>query len=330
MTTAPQTNGNNQIILYEAEDGTMQMDVRLQKETIWLSLNQMSDLFQRDKSVISRHMKSIFTNQELPQSVVANFAITAADGKTYHVDFYNLDMIISVGYRVNSKRGTQFRIWATNVLRRHLIEGYTLHQKRLHEKGTRELEAALALIERVKSSPELSSDQAKGLLDVVTKYTQTWLLLRKYDDGEVEAPSTMQKPTYRLTYDDALLAIRSLRENLAAKGEASDLFGNVRAEMLQGIIGNIYQTFDQQELYPTLEEKAAHLLYFVIKDHPLVDGNKRIAVLIFLTFLQRNNVLPELRGLSDNTLVAMALLIAESDPKEKDLLIRLILHFIVS
>ena len=308
----------------------MQMDVRLQDDTIWLSLTQIADLFQRDKSVISRHIKSIFTSQELAQSVVANYAITAADGKTYQVDFYNLDMVISVGYRVNSKRGTQFRIWATTVLRKHLIEGYTLHQKRLQETGIKELEQALSLIDRVKSSPELSSDQAKGLLDVVTKYTQTWLLLRKYDDGEVEAPTRMQKATYRLTYSDALLAIQSLRENLAAKGEASDLFGNQRGEMLQGIVGNIYQTFDQQELYSTLEEKAAHLLYFVIKDHPLTDGNKRIAVLLFLTFLQRNNVLPHLRGLSDNTLVALALLIAESDPKEKEMLIRLILHFIVS
>ncbi len=331
MTSLPQTNGTNQIVLYKAEDGTMQMDVRLQNETIWLSQKQMAELFAVDRTVVTKHIKNTFDSGELAKdSVCANFAHTAEDGKTYQTAYYNLDAIISVGYRVNSKRGTQFRIWATNVLRKHLIDGYTLHQKRLEEKGTKELEQALALIDRVKSSPELSSDQAKGLLDVVTKYTQTWLLLRKYDDGDVEAPTGMQKPTYRLTYIDAQLAIQSLRENLAAKGEASSLFGNERGEMLQGIIGNIYQTFDQQELYRTMEEKAAHLLYFVIKDHPLTDGNKRIAVLLFLTFLQRNSVLPHLRGLSDNTLVALALLIAESDPKEKEMLIRLILHFIVS
>lgn len=330
MSTTSSNTGSNQIVLYQADDGTVQMDVRLQNESIWLNLNQMVTLFQRDKSVISRHMKSIFSSKELTESVVANFATTAADGKTYQVDFYNLDMIISVGYRVNSKRGTQFRIWATNVLRKHLIDGYTLHQKRLLESGTKELKQALSLIERVKSTPELSSDQAKGLLDVVTKYTQTWLLLRKYDDGDVEAPKGMQKPTYKLTYSDAQLAIQSLRENLAEKGEATSLFGNETGEMLQGIIGNIYQAFDQEELYRTIQEKAAHLLYFIIKDHPLTDGNKRIAVLLFLTFLQRNNALSHLTELSDNTLVALALLIAESDPKEKEMLIRLILHFIVS
>jgi len=334
MTTTPSPTGTDQIVLYKADDGTMQMDVRLQDESIWLSLNQMTALFKRDKSVISRHIRNVFATAELDRSsTVAFFATVQKEGTKAvkrDIEFYNLDMIISVGYRVNSKRGTQFRIWATNVLRKHLIEGYTFHQKRLQERGTKELEQALALIARAKSLPELSTDQAKGLLNIVTQYTQTWLLLRKYDDGEVDVPSKMQQPTYRLTYDDALQAILSLKQDLAARNEVTHLFGIERSNMLSAIIGNIYQTFDQKELYQTLEEKAAHLLYFVIKDHPLSDGNKRTAVLLFLTFLQRNDALSGLKGLTDHTLVALALLIAESDPKEKELMLGLILHFIAS
>src|SRR3989344_411837 len=331
MTTTHSSTGTDQIVLYKADDGTMQMDVRLKDETLWLTQKNMAELFVVDRTVITKHLKNTFDSGELiKESVCAKFAHTAEDGKTYKTAYYNLDAILSVGYRVNSKRGTQFRIWATNVLRKHLIEGYTFHQKRLQERGTKELEQALALIARAKSLPELSTDQAKGLLNIVTQYTQTWLLLRKYDDGEVDLPSKMQQPTYRLTYDDALQAILSLKQDLAARNEVTHLFGIERSNMLSAIIGNIYQTFDQKELYQTLEEKAAHLLYFVIKDHPLSDGNKRTAVLLFLTFLQRNNALSGLKCLSDHTLVALALLIAESDPKEKELMLRLILHFIAS
>lgn len=334
MPTKSPANGSNQVVLYKADDGTMQIDVRLEDETIWLSLNQISTLFQRDKSVISRHIRNIFATEELGRSsTVAFFATVQKEGAKAvkrNIEYYNLDVIISVGYRVNSKRGTQFRIWATNVLRKHLIEGYTLHQKRLLEKGTKELEQALALVSRTKGRLDLSPDEAKGLLDIVTQYAQTWLLLRKYDDDELDMPAKLRKASYALTYDDALSAIQSLRKDLATKGESSDLFGLERQEMLQAIIGNLRQTFDRHELYPTVEEKAAHLLYFVIKDHPFIDGNKRIAVLLFLTFLQRNNVLPSGQELSGSTLVALALLIAESAPKEKETMLRLVLHFLVS
>lgn len=334
MTTVPSITDNNQIVLYQAEDGTVQMDVRLQDETIWLSQKQMSVLFDKGVRTINEHIQNIFEDAELkPDTTIRKFRIVQNEGKRKverEIDCYNLDVIISVGYRVSSKRGTQFRIWATNVLRRHLIEGYTFHQKRLHEKGTKELEQALALIARAKSLPELSSDEAKGLLDIVTRYAQTWLLLRKYDDGVMDIPAKLRKPVYRLTYDDALRNILTLKESLAKKGEASDLFGLERAEMLQSIIGNLYQTFDKKELYPTLEEKAAHLLYFVIKDHPFSDGNKRIAVLLFLIFLQKNDALSRAEELLDSSLVALALLIAESDPKERETMTRLVLHFIVS
>lgn len=328
MSTPHPISGDNQIILYKTDDGRTHVDVQLKDETVWLSLDQLSALFERDKSAISRHIKNILKTRELSQkSVVANFATTAADGKTYRVNYYNLDMIISVGYRVNSKRGTLFRIWATNVLRRHLIEGYTIHQKRLQERGTRELEQTLKLISRTKALPDLSSDEAKGLLEIVTHYTQTWLLLRKYDDGEMEMPSCLKKPTYRLTYEDAVRGLQALKTDLVQRKEASDLFGRERAGMLQGIIGSIYQTFDRKDLYPTMQERAAHLLYFVIKDHPFTDGNKRIGVFLLLLFLERNAC--PLR-MQDTTLVALALLVAESDPKEKNMLVRLILHFIVA
>jgi prophage maintenance system killer protein len=236
-------------------------------------------------------------------------------------------MILSVGYRVNSRRGTQFRIWATNILRQHLLQGYTLHQKRLQEKGLKDLEGALELVQRAIETKELSGDEAKGLLRVITDYAETWLLLRQYDDEEIALPAGMRKASYLLTYADVRAAVAGLRRKLADGGEASSLFGQERGEMLEGIIGNLYQTFDGEELYPTVEEKAAHLLYFVIKDHPFTDGNKRIGVLLFLYFLNRNHSLASI-VLPDTMLVALALLIAGSDPKQKEVMLRLILHFI--
>lgn len=307
------------------------MDVRLEKESVWLSAHQMALLFSVDRSGVVRHIHNIYKTVELkPKTTCAKNAHVAQDGRVRAMNFYNLDMIISVGYRVNSRRGTQFRIWATTVLRKHLIEGYTLHQKRLQELGTQELEQALALISRARQLPELSPDQTKGLLDIVTRYTQTWLLLRQYDDGEVRAPSTLRQPTYRLTYEDALQSIQILTKDLAGRGETSSLFGAERGNMLHAVIGTLYQTFDSRDLYPTVEEKAAHLLYFVIKDHPFTDGNKRIGVLLFLLFLQRNNGHAYKDALSDDMLVALALLIAESDPRQKSAMLRLILHFIAS
>jgi hypothetical protein len=208
MTPIQPSNGK-EFLLYTTANGAVKFEVFVRDETVWLTQERMALLFDVQRPAITKHLRNIFECAELSENSVSSILEhTASDGKTYKTKFYNLDMIISVGYRVNSKRGTQFRIWATNVLRKHLIEGYTIHHKRLQETGTKELEAALALIERVKSSPELSSDQAKGLLDVVTKYTQTWLLLRKYDDGILDAPLKLKQPIYRLTYDDALKATR--------------------------------------------------------------------------------------------------------------------------
>ncbi len=328
MAPTPPINGNNQVVIYMADDGSLQVDVRLQDETVWLSQKLLSALFGVERSVVTKHLNNIFKTGELSKnSVCAKIAHTAEDGKTYQTTYYNLDAIISLGYRVNSRRATQFRIWATTVLRQHLLQGYSLHQKRLAEKGMKDLEQALTLIRETSMHPELTGNQAKGLLRVITGYAQTWVLLHQYDEGNVTVPPTLRPARYQLSYDDAADAIAGLQSALHQSGEASSLFGQERDQALRGILGNIEQTFDGEELYPSAEEKAAHLLYFIIKDHPLSDGNKRVAVLLFLLFLDRNGILRP--GLFDDaTLVALALLIAESRPQQKDILLQIILRFI--
>jgi DNA ligase (NAD+) len=288
----------------------------------------MVDLFSRDKSVISRHLNNIFKSGELSRkAVVAKNATTADDGKIYQVDYYNLDAIISVGYRVNSIRGTQFRIWATTVLRDHLIKGYTVNEKRLAEKGLFEMEQTIALLSKTLERHETLSDEGKAVLEVVSRYAKSWSLLLKYDEDRLELPKDRHPLRKSLDYEKAKEALASLKSELMERQEAGDLFGQERDQHLQGILGNIDQTFGGQDLYPSIEEKAAHLLYFVIKDHPFSDGNKRIGSLLFLIFLRENNLL-EQSGINDNALVALALLIAESDPKQKDLMIRLIINLL--
>lgn len=327
------TPNKQQIIIYKADDGQTQVDVRMEEDTVWLTAHQMAVLFKMDRTGIVRHMHNIYKSGELePKSTCAKIAQVAKDGRTREMDFYNLDMIISVGYRVNSKRGTQFRIWATSVLRKHLVEGYSLHRKRLQEKGIKELEQAIALVKQTTAAHAITGDEARGLLAVITEYTQTWIVLRQYDDGQVEAPIRSCQEQYVLTYEDAIEAVTQLRDELKKTKEASDLFGMERSEMLRGIVGNLYQTFDGQNLYPSMEEKAAHLLYFVIKDHPFTDGNKRSAALLFLHFLDRNAHLRRAdRSLriEATTLTALALLIAESRPEQKDVMLQLILRLMI-
>lgn len=330
MTTHSAGNNTGEIILYEAEDGSTHIDVQMQDETVWLSQKQMAVLFNKDVRTVNEHIRNIFDEEELTEdSVVRKFRITASDGKSYETLHYNLDVIISVGYRVKSKRGTQFRIWATNVLRKHLLQGYTLHEKRLQEKGYAELQQAIDLISTTKDRHDLSAAEATGIVEVITMYMKTWLLLRQYDEEDIAVPKNLHAATYVLTLEDARSAVASLKMELMNHGEASDLFGQERGHSLDSIIGSVYQTFDGKELYETVEEKAAHLLYFVIKDHPFSDGNKRSAVLLFLQFLDKNNMLPvSNNALSDNVLVSLALLIAESDPKQKEVMIRMIMQFL--
>lgn len=319
---------HGEIIIYQTEDGQNSLEVHLQEDTVWLSLNQIADLFGRDKSVISRHFRNIFSSGELKRAaVVAKNATTAADEKIYQVEYYSLDAIISVGYRVNSIRGTQFRIWATNVLKQHIIDGYTTNERRLAEKGLSEMEQTIKLLTKALERHEELTDEGRAVLEVVNRYARTWSLLLQYDEDRLALPKGCHAARKSLDYQQAKTAIGELKIELLDRNEAGDLFGQERDKHLQGILGNLDQTFDGKELYPSLEEKAGHLLYFIIKDHPFSDGNKRIGAFLFVLFLRKNDLL-EQSGLNDNGLVALALLIAESDPKQKDLLIRLIINLL--
>lgn len=324
-------NEHGEIIIFQAEDGQSSLKVHLEEESVWLSQKQMADLFAKDVRTVNEHIKNVYAEGELkPGTTIRNFRIVQKEGErevARQVDHYSLDVIISVGYRVKSQRGTQFRIWATSVLRDHLIKGYTVNERRLAEKGLSEMEQAIALLTRTLESHESLSDEGRALLDVISRYAKSWSLLLGYDEDRLELPKSRHPTRQPLDYDRAIKSIMALKNDLLARGEATELFGQQRGESLQGILGNLDQTFDGQELYASVEEKAAHLLYFIIKDHPFSDGNKRIGSFLFLVFLQENNLL-EQSGINDNGLVALALLIAESDPTQKDLLIRLIMNLL--
>ena len=319
----------NEIIIYTTEDGKETFEVNLKEETVWLNLNQISKLFERDKSVISRHIRNIFETEELSRkSVVANFATTATDGKVYKVDFYNLDLIISVGYRVNSKRGTQFRIWATNILKNHLIQGYTINQKRLQENQAKikELQETSRMVERLLLQKNLESTEATGLLQVILDYQKALHLLDEYDYQELEIKEVTTHEKFKLTHEKARKELSKLKGHYT-----SVLFGLEKDQSFESSIGAIYQSFDGKEVYPSIEEKAAHLLYFVVKNHSFVDGNKRIAASLFLWFLNENGILYKEDGskrIADNALVALTLLIAESLSEEKDIMIKVIVNLI--
>lgn len=289
-------------------------------------MNQLSELFGRDKSVVSRHLANIFKSNELDRkAVVAKNATTAADGKIYQVDYYNLDAIISVGYRINSLQATKFRIWATKILHNHIIKGYTLNQNQLTQNGLKELEQSLILIQKTLYNQDLISDLGKDALRIVTEYAKSWRILLAYDEDQLPLVQSQKQPHNEFTYEQALKVISTLKVNLMEKGEASPLFGNEREHGLSGILGNIEQTFGGELLYSTVEEKAANLLYFVIKDHPFTDGNKRIACLLFIAYLSLQGTQ---FNLNDNGMIALALLTAESSPAQKDLMVRLITNLI--
>jgi DNA ligase (NAD+) len=316
-----------ELLVYQAEDGQAAVDVQLKDETVWLTLNQMAELFGRDKSVISRHLRNIFQSGELErEAAVAKNATTAADGKTYQVDYYNLDAILSVGYRVNSKRGTQFRIWATAVLKRHLVQGYTLNQQRIVEKGVAEIRQVLELLTDTLENHNLVNEDGRSVLSLIKNYARTWQLLWQYDEDSLPMPvKTAGAGSEVPELNKVREAVASLRRELQERGEATEIFGHERQDGLSGILGAVRQSFAGQEVYPTIEEKAAHLLYFVVKDHPFTDGNKRIGSFLFLLFLQLNQ---HRTTVDDKALVALTLLIASSSPEQKDLLVRLVVNLI--
>ena len=320
-----------EVIIYQAKK-LPHLEVRLDGDTVWLTQVQMCELFNRDRSVITKHIRNIFEENELQKkSVCANFAHTASDGKNYQVEYYNLDVVISVGYRVKSKEGTQFRIWATNVLRDHLLKGYTLNQKRLQqtEKQLQELREAIDLIESTVERKGLpNSDEWSGLFHVIRDYAYALKTLDDYDHDRLTIERTHKKAKFHLTYATARKAIDHLAQELRKKGEASDLFGREKDTMFRSAVESIYQTFGGQDLYPSIEEKAAHLLYHVVKNHGLVDGNKRTGAFLFTWFLQANGLLHLPSGqkrFQENTLVALTLMAAQSNPKEKDKMVRMVI-----
>lgn len=310
----------NQIVIYEGAD--VRVEVRLDGESVWLTQEQMGLLFGRERSVITKHIRNVFAEGELDEEGnVQNLHIAGSDKP---VKFYNLDVIISVGYRVKSIQGTRFRQWATRVLREHLTQGYSLDRERF-EKNAAELEAALQLVRKAAAGEALTAEQGRGLVDVIARYTQTFLWLQRYDEGLLTAPEGTAGGVLP-TLDEARAALARLKADLMARGEASELFARERGDAFAALLGNLDQTVFGEPAYPTVETKAAHLLYFVIKNHPFADGNKRSGALLFVDFLARSGRL--LRNgepvINDVGLAALALLVAESDAKNKDLMISLI------
>ena len=316
-----------EVLLYEAPDGQVQVDVRLDHDTVWLTQDQLSQLFGRERSVITKHVRNVFREGELDSSsVCAKFAHTAADGKTYQVDHYNLDVIISVGYRVKSQRGVQFRQWATRVLRDHLVQGYTFNQTRLAERGLLEARETLDLLARTLQNQALVDETGGAVLDLIVGYADTWRLLLEYDEDRLPLPPGVRPSSGVLDYDQASRAITDFKKELLARNEATPLFGNPRGEALDGILASLEQTMFGDSLYRSREEKAAHLLYFIVKDHPFTDGNKRIGSFLFLLYLRQEGVT---HRLTPQGLTALTLLLAESAPSNKDLMIRLIMNLLV-
>ena len=321
------------IEIYQADEG-QPIEVRLAQETLWLSQVQMAELFGKDVRTINEHIKNIIKEGELArESTLRKFRIVRQEGKrqvSREIEHYNLDMTLSVGYRVNSKKGTQFRIWATQRLKDYLQQGYALNKQRF-EQNAAELEQALSLIKKAAQSPALSTDMGRGLLTISRQYTQTFLWLQRYDEGLLEEPAGQQGGQLPTT-TDATHALEQLRQQLMERGEATTLFAQPRhPDGLAGIFGNLEQSVFGNEAYPSVESKAAHLLYFVVKNHPFADGNKRSGAFLFVDFLHRNQRLYNDNDepvINDTGLAALTLLVAESDPKQKDTLIRLIMNML--
>ena len=326
--------GKGEIIIYQTEDGKSELEVRLDQETIWLTQYQMGSLFDKSKKTISEHLGNIFKENELKKpAVVRKFRTTANDGKSYNYDVYNLDVVISVGYRVKSKRGTQFRIWATQTLKDHLVKGYTINEKRLQEQQEKftELNKTVEFLKTTIGNKQLTNKETQGLLEIISKYTRSFVLLNQFDSNTLKTELSDKQLTHEINYEEAVAAIEQLKKELILKKEASDLFGRQKDKSFEGTLSSVLQTFDNEYLYPSIEEQAAHLLYFVIKNHPFADGNKRIGAFLFIWFLHLNKHLLRKEGelkINDNALVALALLVAQSDPANKELLIKLVSNLI--
>jgi prophage maintenance system killer protein len=321
------------ITIYQSEDGHTQLNVQLDKDTVWLNLNQMVELFERDKSVISRHIGNIFKEKELEKgATVAKYATVQTEGYREverTIEYFNLDVIISVGYRIKSKRGTQFRIWANEVIKDFLIKGYAINEKRLSQQNEKlkELQDSVKILGNILNQKTLSQDEGSGLLRIISDYAYALEILDQYDYQKLEIKNTSGRETYQITYDEAITQIKIAKK---AHGN-SELFGREKDDSFKSSISTIYQTFAGEDLYPSIEEKAANLLYFITKNHSFADGNKRIAAFLFLYFLEKNRILWNENGnkrIADNALVALTLMIAVSKPDEKETMIKVIVNLI--
>ena len=321
-------DNRGKIVIYQTKDGKTSIDVKLENETVWLTQAQMADLFQKDRTVIGRHINNVYREGELERDITcAKFAHMGSDNdQQYETAVYNLDVIISVGYRVKSQRGTQFRIWANKILQDYLIKGYAINQQ-VKAAQLADLKSTVRLLSNVIEHKQLTLDEANGLLRVITDYTYGLDTLDKYDYQQLEVDSTTPTEEFRATYEEAMEAIHLLQEKFGS----SDLFGNEKDQSFKSSINTIYQTFGGEELYPSIEEKAAMLFYLVVKNHSFSDGNKRIAAFLFLWFLEKNGILYKSDGsklIGNNTLVALTLMIAESRTEEKDVMVKVVINLI--
>lgn len=321
-----------QVRIFTSSDGQARLEVALDEETVWLNQAQLAELFGTKRPAITKHLSNIYKSGELIEENTCSILEHMADhGQRYRTKHYNLDAIISVGYRVSSIRATQFRQWATQVIKNHLVQGYTLNQRRLTERGI-EFEQAVNLLSRTLTNQGLVSNEGEAVAQVISDYARSWSLLQGYDEQHLAEIGIKQPNMQPLELDEALRAIGELKQTLIAKREATELFGQLRGEGLTSALATIEQGFGDEFFYPNIATRAAHLLYFVIKNHPLADGNKRCGSFLFLWYLRRNAALlarPVEQLINDNTLVALALLVAESLPDQKTLMIRLIEHFIL-
>jgi prophage maintenance system killer protein len=322
----------NEIEIYKTSDNKTEIEVRFDGDTVWLNQMQMAALFNQTKQNISLHITNCYKEKELQKTSTVKESLTVQkEGKrtvNRKIEFYNLDVIISVGYRVKSKQGTQFRQWATQRLKDYLVKGYSINQKRLEEAESRfkDLKQAISLMDDIAKTKNISGSEAQGLLKVLNDYTVALDILDKYDHQTLKIKQSKSKETFHINYKEAKKAIEGLKNKFGG----SALFGNEKDKSFRGSLDGIYQTFDGKDLYPSVEEKASHLLYFVVKNHSFSDGNKRIAAFLFVWFLERNNILyyEGRKVIDDNALVALTLMIAASKPDDKDMMVKVIVNLI--